>query len=50
MLYSIELDRNPYLWTVGSSHQIMSPSSSVFLVPIQSSLTPTLTVVKLIET
>ena len=48
-LCSIKLNRNPHLQTVGLSPRIMSPSSSVFLVPIQSSLTPTLTVVKLIE-
>ena len=48
-LCSIKPDRNPLLRTVGLSPRIMSPSSSMFLVPIQSSLTPTLTVVKLIE-
>ena len=49
MLCSIEPDRNPHLRMVGLSPRIMSPSSSMFLVPIQSSLTPTLVVVKLIE-
>ena len=48
-LCSIEPNRNPHPQTVGLSPRIMSPSSSVFLIPIQSSLTPTLTVVKLIE-
>ena len=49
VLCSIEQDRNPHLRMVGLSPRIMSPSSSMFLVPIQSSLTPTLVVVKLIE-
>ena len=48
-LCSIELDRNSHPRMASSSPRIMSPSSSVFLVPIQSSLPPTLTVVKLIE-
>ena len=50
VLYSIESDRNSHPRTVSLSPQIRSPSSSVFLVSIQSSLTSTLTVVKLIET
>ena len=45
----IERDGNSHPRMVNSSPRIMSPSSSVFLVPIQSSLTSTLTVVKLIK-
>ena len=45
----IERDRNSHPRMVSSSPRIMSPSRSMFLVPIQSSLTSTLTVVKLIK-
>ena len=50
VLCLIELDRSSHPRMVSSSPQIMSPSSSVYLVPTQSSLTSTLTVVKLIKT
>ena len=49
MLCLVELDGNSLPQMVSSSPRIMSPFNSVFLVPIQSSLTSTLTVVKLIE-
>ena len=47
VLCLIKPDRNSHPQMVSSSSRIMSPSSFVFLVPIQSSLTFTLTVVKL---
>ena len=50
VLYLIELDRSSHPQMVSSSPRIINPSSSMFLVPIQSSLTSTLTVVKLIKT
>ena len=49
VLYLIKPDGNSHPWMVSSSPWIISPSNSVFLVPIQSSLTSTLTVVKLIK-
>ena len=48
-LCSNELDKNSHPRTVSPSPRIMSPSSSMFLIPIQSSLTSTLTVVKLVK-
>ena len=48
-LCSIESDRSSHPQTMSSSPRIMSPPNSMFLVPIPSSLTPMLTVVKLIE-
>ena len=49
VLCLIEPDGNSHPRMVSSSPRIMSPSSFVFLVPIQSFLTSTLTVVKLIR-
>ena len=49
VLCLIKPDRSLHPRMVSLSPQIMSQSSSVFLVPIQSSLTSTLTVVKLIK-
>ena len=49
MLCLIEPDGKSHPRMVSSSPRIMSPSSFVFLVPIRSSLTSTLTVVKLIK-
>ena len=49
VLCLIKTDRNSHPWMVSSSPRIKSPSNSVFLVPAQSSLTFTLTVVKLIK-
>ena len=50
VLYLIEPDGNSHPQMVSSSPRIKSPSSSMFLIPIQSSLTSTLTFVKLIKT
>ena len=49
-LCSMKPGRNLYPWTVNSSPQIMSLSSSVFQAPIQSFLTSALTIIRLIET
>ena len=49
MLYLIEPDGNSHPQMVSSSPRIKSPSSSMFLIPIQSSLTSTLIIVKLIK-
>ena len=49
VLCLIEPDRSSHPRMVSSSPRIINPSSYVFLVPIQSSLTSTLTVVKLIK-
>ena len=49
VLCLIELDRSSHPQMVSSSPRIINLSSSMFLVPIQSSLTSTLTVVKLIK-
>ena len=49
MLCLIKPNENSYPQMVSSFPWIMNPSSSIFLVPIQSSLTSKLTVVKLIE-
>ena len=49
VLCLIQPDRNSHPRMVSSSPRIKSLSSPVFLVPAQSSLTSTLTVVKLIK-
>ena len=49
VLYLIEPDGNSHPQMVSSSPRIKSPSSSMFLIPIQSSLTSTLIIVKLIK-
>ena len=49
MLCLIEPDGKSHPRMVSSFPRIMSPSSFVFLVPIRSSLTSTLIVVKLIK-
>ena len=49
VLYLINLDRSSHPRMVSSSPRIMSPPSSVSLVPTQSSFTFTLAVVKLIK-